>query len=121
MSKTVPLNASARVTLDASGNGQVSIGPANLRERWIAKNVAVATAQAVGSVVNDAACQIFYGSTSNLGDLIDSTLTGSSGDSTDAAASVGDIHNGQVITAVWAAGDAGAVAVISVFGTKTIP
>jgi hypothetical protein len=119
--RTVPLNTSARVTLNASGNGQASVGPANLRERWRVANVAITTAQVVGTVVNDAQCQIFYGSTNNLGDLIDSTLTGSTGDSTDAAASVGDIHNGQVITAVWTTGDAGAVAVISIFGTKTIP
>jgi hypothetical protein len=117
----VPLNTSATVTLNGSGNGQASVGPRNVRERWQIVNVAVATTQGAANVTNDAQCQIFYGNTSNLGQLIDTTLTGSSGDSTDAAASVGDIWQGQVITAVWTGGDANAVAVMSIFGTKTIP
>jgi hypothetical protein len=59
MSRVVPLNTSARVILNASGNGQASIGPAFPRETWRIENIAVATSQGALNVTNDAECQIF--------------------------------------------------------------
>jgi len=118
---TAPLNTSASVKFNGSGNGQASIGPTHTGEVWNVTSVAVATSQGAASVVNDAQCQIFLGAIATLGQLIDTTLTGSSGDTTDAVASAGPIYVGQVLTAVWTGGDANANATMSIFGTRNIP
>jgi hypothetical protein len=118
---TAPLNTFASVVLNSSGNGQVSLGPTATGETWQVTSIAVATNQGANNVTNDAQCAIYLGAIATVGQLIDTTLTGSSGDQTDSAASVGDIFVGQVVTAVWTGGDTGASATMSIFGTRNIP
>lgn len=121
MSITVPLNTFATVTFDGSGNGKAPAGPVHTGEVWHVASAAVATSQGAANVVKDAQCQLFLGAIATLGQLLDTTLTGSSGDTSDAPAAAGPIYPGQVITAVWTGGDAGAVATMSINGTREIP
>lgn len=114
MSTQLSLDTSAYTTLDASGNGQASCGPALPGVSWQPASIAVS----VSSNVNEAQCSVFLGIGPAPGSLLGATQTGSTGDSTDCSATV---WPGQELIAVWAGGDPGAIATMSVFGTKTVP
>jgi len=108
---------SASVTLDGSGNGTAKVGPASAREIWYPGNVHVAAN--IGDVTNEAQCIVYMGETVNPNNFRDGTLSGSSGDTTDALNS-DEVKSGQYIWAVWMNGDAGAQATMSVTGDKDI-
>jgi hypothetical protein len=109
--------ASAAVTLDSSGNGTAKVGPISAREIWYPANVHVAAN--IGNVTNEAQCIVYMGETVNPNNFRDGTLSGSSGDSTDAL-NADEIKIGQYIWAVWSNGDAGAQATMAVTGEKDI-
>ncbi len=69
--------------------------------------------------VKEAQCRIYVGPSPDPQYFVDATLSGSTGDSTDAVASQ-PVRLGSFIWAVWAGGDAGSVATLNVTGTKTI-
>lgn len=114
MSQDLSLQTSAQVTLDSHGNGTASCGPGLPGVSWQPSSVAVS----VSTAVSEAACSVYLGLTAQAGSLLGATQTGSSGDSTDCSAKV---WPGQELIAVWTGGDPGAIATMSVFGTKTVP
>ena len=108
------LDTSASVTLDASGNGTASTGP-QVAEYWDGLSVAVSVATAAA----EAGCSLYLGSGLSAGELLGQTATGSSGDTYQEASGDLLVQLGQKLTAVWKGGDPGALATMSVFGTKT--
>lgn len=113
----VPLDQSATVTLNGSGNGTAKLGPLTARETWYPSNVHVRTNQT--SVTNEATCAIYVGDQAITWNFRDTTFTGSSGDST-GKVSADRIRSGQYVWAVWTGGDAGAVAVLNVTGERDV-
>lgn len=113
----VPLNETGLVTLDAFGNGTVSIGPLSAREIWYPANAHVCTEET--TVTNEAVCQVYVGDTPIKPNFRDNTFTGSSGDSTDRV-SADIIRVGRYVWAVWTGGDPGSTAVLNVTGTRDI-
>lgn len=116
---TVTLNSYAPVTLDSSGNGTAQIGPASLRETWTVAMVHVKTNQAPADIVNEAQCFVYAGPDTSDQYFVDSTSSGSTGDSTDSAGAC-PLAVGEYIWAVWQGGDAGAQATVRVTGTKDL-
>jgi len=116
--RTVPLNESASVTLDGSGNGTARIGPDEPAARWLPTCASVS----VSTNVNEAKCLIYAGAAAVQQYFVDGTFSGSSGDSTDKVTGK-TIARTQLpyIWAVWTGGDPGSQATISVTGDKVIP
>lgn len=115
----VPLNLSNAVTLDGSGNGTVRLGPAGGSEVWTVAIVHVKTNQAPASIASEAQCFIYSGPLADDTAFVDSTSSGSTGDSTDSAAAW-PVSIGEWIWAVWHGGDAGAQGILRVTGTRDI-
>jgi hypothetical protein len=109
------LDVSASVVLDGNGNGICSVGPQIVREHWNPTNVAVSAT----SFVKDAQCNVYLGTTPTAGQLVLSTTTGSSGDSSGASGI--DMQPGQLLIAQWKGGDVGATATLHVNGTRLRP
>lgn len=109
--------ATNSVTLDGSGNGQVQVGPISAREIWYPSNAHVSANS--GSVTNEAQCLIYVGTSVGTNTFRDGTLSGSSGDSTDAI-NADEIRVGEYIFAVWIGGDPGATATLNVTGDKEV-
>lgn len=107
MTRTVPLNTSGTVKLNAAGAGTVSISPTGL-ETWYVTRVAVF----VSSNVLEPVAQVYVGSVAPA-NLLAGTYTGSL-DSSDENQT---ISPGQPLLCAWTGGDAGATATLSVFGT----
>lgn len=110
------LYESATVTLNGSGNGIARVGPLTAREIWYPQNAHVSANQ---NPVNQARCNIYVGDSVIQPNFRDATISGSSGDSTDRV-NADIVPKGQYIWAVWSGGDANAVAVLTVTGTKDI-
>lgn len=109
------LDVSASVTLDVNGNGTVSVGPSIVREHWQPTNIAVsATSAAI-----EAQCNVYLGTTPSASQLVLTTTTGSSGDSSGASGI--DMQPGQLLIAQWKGGDVGAIATLHVNGTRSRP
>lgn len=109
--------AFASCTLDSSGNGTAQVGPQSAREIWHPENVHVSAN--TGSVTNEAQCIVYAGQTVEPNNFRDGTLSGSSGDTTDAV-NADEIKIGEHIFAVWKNGDAGVQATMIVTGEKDI-
>jgi hypothetical protein len=123
------------VTLDGSGNGSASWTPgqpargggvgvgrlSGLTVTLTGVAVSVAPVGAAPAPVNQARCSVYlsYGiqSTSPVA-FQGTTVTGSTGD-TDTL--TGTLKPGDWVTAVWAGGDAGAVATMRILGTVNPP
>lgn len=114
MSTQLTLNASASVVLNAQGNGTASCGPALPGVSWQPTSIAVSAS----TNNSEAQCNVYLGLSAQAGSLLGATSTGSTGDSTDCSQTV---WPGQSLIAVWAGGDPGATATMSVFGTRTVP
>ncbi len=105
------LDEFARVTLNGSGNGTVSLGPRNSRQVWNVTNLAVFTT----STVNVPTATAYHG-TPSPGSSLGGTYDGNN-DSTGIAAM---LYPGQQLSVQWTGGDAGAVATVSLYGTLEI-
>jgi len=105
------------VTLNSSGNGIAQVGPISAREIWYPSNAHVSAN--IGNVTNEAQCIVYVGTTVEANNFRDGTLSGSSGDSTDAISS-DQVSMGEYVFAVWSGGDAGAIATLTVTGEKEI-
>lgn len=118
--KSYPLNVFARVTLDGSGNGIASIGPTRVREHWqpTAASVAVAPVPPATSVVKNATCKVFRGSSARADTFVSTTINGSTGDTCGLGGQ--DMQTGMQIFAQWIGGDAGGIATVNVIGEYTI-
>lgn len=110
----VPLNTSIPVKLDGTGAGTAKIGPIGARESWTPETVSVSAS----STTNEALCKIYIGDDTSQRNFVDGTFSGSSGDSTQNV--TGPIRLGQYVFALWTGGDAGAIATLTVIGTKDI-
>jgi hypothetical protein len=108
------LNASASVVLDGAGNGTASCGPGLPGVSWQPTSIGVSAT----SNASEAQCHVYLGLSAVAGALLGATSTGSTGDTTDCSQTV---WPGQNLIAVWAGGDPGATATMSVFGTRTVP
>jgi hypothetical protein len=108
--RELPLNAKAYVTLDANGNGTASTGPQSFREQWSG----VVAAVRVATNVNEAICSTYAPDATTF---CDATTWGSTGDSTQ---NVTTVQMGGNVFAVWSGGDPGAVATLTVTGTKQV-
>lgn len=116
MGATQPLpQPFAQVVLDGSGNGVASLGPVIARQHWQVLSASVKTTQPTGTVVNDAACDLYVGSNINQSTFVSHTITGSSGDTCGLGSQ--DIQPGMQVWAKWTGGDPGATAVVTVSGT----
>ena len=111
--RTLPLNAKAYATLDASGNGTASIGPLSPGEVWSGLTVAVS----VATNTAEATCRIYAGAGATPGYFADGTTWGSTGDSTN---NLGTVRVGGQVSAVWSGGDPGAKATMTITGTRTV-
>jgi carotenoid cleavage dioxygenase-like enzyme len=114
----VPIKgAFGNVTLTGTGSGMVKLGPLSARETWYPANAHVSAN--IGQVTNEAQCIIYVGTSVEANNFRDGTLSGSSGDSTDAI-SADIVPMGEYIFAVWSGGDAGAIATLTVSGEKEV-
>jgi len=111
---TGSLTLPVTVTLDVSGNGTVSAGPITAREVWHLTSVACS----VTTNSNEATFAIYVGDRVAPGNLRDQSFSGSSGDSSDRITD--PIKSGWKVWGVWAGGDPGAIATMSLTGTKDI-
>jgi hypothetical protein len=113
MSRTLSLQTYAVVTLDASGNGTVQIGPVIPGVTWQVTQVACYTT----SVQNNPQFNLY------LGDALPSnTLGGTYSGNNDANTGLAiTLRPGQYFTGQWAGGDAGAEATFTVIGTQLVP
>ena len=115
MARPLPLNVTASVTLDGSGNGTAQAGPSGTNEVWSVSNVSVSAS----SNTNEAICKIYAGVSANASSFMDGTTWGSTGDST---SNVGaSVYVGMQVFAVWSGGDSGARATMVITGTKMVP
>ena len=99
---------SQSVVLDGSGNGAVRLAPSgrDWTVRYIAVNVSTAVLEATAVVCQD-----------QIGDayIVDTSRTGSSGDTSD---TVHDVKDGFCLYVVWSGGDPGAIATVSYSGEE---
>lgn len=119
MSRQLSLGPKSRQTaLDGSGNGQAEDGPTSPGERWLVTGASVKAA----TNVLEAACSVYLApagpfNVSSAIQLLGATSTGSSGDSFGPSV---EVSPGQVLVAVWQAGDPGAIATLTYWGTRTV-
>ncbi len=109
--RQLPLNVTASVVLDASGNGTASVGPTAQGETWLAGYTAGVLTQET-AITSEAQCRVYCG-----GRFIGGTTWGSTGD---ASTTTPQLATGQVVEAQWTGGDPGATAVLDVTGTKSV-
>lgn len=109
---TEQLSVSIAVKLDASGNGQIAIGPEVAREYWEPTQINVSCF----SNVNESVCATFMGNGLTAVLPLGTTAQGSSGDSN----AIGGIilDNGRTIIAQWTGADPNTRATLSVYGTR---
>lgn len=112
---TLPLADSASVTLDGAGNGTARIGPAAHGVLW---RPTVASVK-VSTATRSPQCRIYVGDSATDANFVDGTYTGNQNSTSNLAGQ--EIRLGQYVIAVWAGGDAGAEATVSISGTKDIP
>lgn len=113
MSRTVALLASGQVTLNGSGNGQVTLGPSIPGDSWNPSGGACL-------VSSDNATPQFqcYLNVVGPGTFIGGSQTGNN----DTCAVGGlTLYTGMAIIGVWTGGDPGATATFNLSGTRTIP
>ena len=110
MARTLPLNLSVTGKLDGSGNGtSATLGPSASGETWQVTLISVKCS----TNASEAICSVFLN-----GALVGTTTWGSTGDS-DTGITL-PMAVGQVLTAQWTGGDAGATGTLTAMGTRTV-
>lgn len=99
---------------DGAGNGKVSTGPTSQGEIW---NPGYIASVHCSTRVREAQCRIYCGTDPSPQFFTDATTWGSTGDST---GNTPEIRVGQQVFGVWADGDPGAIAYLSVNGSRMI-
>jgi hypothetical protein len=115
MSMTVPLTASASVTLSGSGGGTVTLGPALPGVAWNPSSCAVLVQPASTTVVSQF---YLYNGPAQPGSFIGGTYTG---DNNSTGLTIPPMYAGSVLTGVWTGGNPGATATLTLTGTQDIP
>lgn len=103
---------SARVALNGSGDGSVTLGPVPAWERWTLARFVVATT-GTGDEIPEA---VVYQGTAEGGRILDSTYTGNA-DTSDFSTPI-DLPAGHFLTVVWSGGNPGATAVCELYGSR---
>lgn len=115
---TPPINLDviAPVTLDGSGNGTARLTPDGPNEHWHPTIVSVK----VSTNTLEAQCRIYSGPAPTDSWIVEGTLSGSTGDSTDhiTGHEISRTRGDPAIWAVWTGGDPGGTATVRVIGTK---
>jgi hypothetical protein len=111
--QSYPLDQSASVVLDGSGNGQCSLGPLLPHEHWQPGSAFVK----VTTNTNEASCVLASGTFPTSAQQVAQTSKGSSGAT---ATLSGDLPTGYRIWATWKGGDAGATATLHLTGSRTM-
>lgn len=114
MQGTAPLSTFKFVTLDASGNGTVSLGPTGFGELWTQIVVSVHASTNIA----EATCRVYTGPSADAQYLSDATTNGSTGDASSSIPPA--VPTGQNITAVWSGGDPGATAYLTLSGVRLV-
>jgi hypothetical protein len=109
------LPGSVTAVLNGAGAGTARTGPSGARETWYPTNAAVSCSTNVA----EAQCRIYVGDQPIPSNLVDSTLSGSTGDATGRVGAA-PVTLGRYVWAVWTGGDPGAVATLSVTGTRDL-
>lgn len=104
------LDTGGSTVLDSNGNGVVILTPSNAHEDWTITNTVVQ----VSSDNNEPQCRTYVGA-ATTNNIQDTTYTGSN----DSSNTVITVSAGTYFQVVWAGGDVGAVASVSVSGTVT--
>lgn len=116
--RSLPLNVKAYATLDGSGNGTASVGPLSPGEQWASGDAGVLTAAvSVATNASEATCKTYAGAAATPGYFADATTWGSTGDSTQ---NLRTVKVGGQVFAVWTGGDPGALATLTVTGTRKV-
>lgn len=103
-----PFSNSARVVLDATGSGTANLGPGGVD--WIVRTTTVSASTSV----LQAQANTYHGGVSPA-NLVDGTLSGSSGDTSD---TVMLLQPGDQLYCVWSGGDPGATAFMRCAGVS---
>jgi hypothetical protein len=118
--RTVPLTEYASVTLNASGNGTIALGPTRHANVWHPASTAISTTGSLTTnFIAGATCSVYCGALVNPVSFVDSTY-----DVTGAASSVIDgqvVYVGQRVFAVWQGATPLCVATLIVYGTQDRP
>lgn len=111
--RTIPLEQSATITLNANGYGLATITPP-VTEQWDISTVSVTST----SSTKVPTIRLYLGQGPNQSDFIDGSYNGNQ--------NVSDVLSGRPIPpgikllAEWAKGDANAIATVTVRGKKTV-
>lgn len=122
MVRKVALNESASSVLDGTGAATVQMRPEGTNEYWYPEtaHAKVLTAGAVNPP--EATCRIYVGPSATDPYFVDSTGSGSFGDSTDRVSGhVVGRHQEPYVWGVWTGGEPGATATLNVVGSKVMP
>jgi hypothetical protein len=122
MSRTLNLSQSASVTLDSNGNGTVSVGPGVPGHIWMPQSVTISQTGAFPETGNSAEIpivSIYSGNSTDAANLVDATYQVLGAASSVISGQV--IYPGQNISAVFQYGNAGALATITVSGSRQVP
>jgi hypothetical protein len=108
----IPLNKGTTITLDATGSGTVTLGPTVGPPRWHVTRVAIRTSR---PGLRPVPTFTLYVDSADANGYHDSTYDGSrDGSDVDLR-----LLKGQQLIGVWAGGQAGDVATMSVYGEAT--
>jgi hypothetical protein len=117
-----PVNANSGAVYTAAiggqGNGTASLGPGGHGITWTLGTISVRTAQTVAT--GTCQCTIYVGDDTSPVNFLDSTFSGDTGDSTDAANGQ-QIRLGKYVFAVWSGGVANDIATLTLTGTMEVP
>lgn len=111
------LNENADTALDGAGNGTLRMRPFGGGETWLPAAVSVKCS----TNATEAQCKVYVGPTATDPYFLDSTLSGSTGDSTDRVKGLQVDTHGSYLWAVWTGGDPGAIATMTVTGHREVP
>jgi hypothetical protein len=119
--RTVALNESASAVLNGAGGATIQMRPDGPHERWMPTG-ASAKVQTAGAVnPPEAVCRVYVGAAPTDDNFVDSTASGSFGDSTDRVTGHVIARTAEpYIWGVWTGGEPGATATLTVTGTKVV-
>lgn len=115
--RTLTFTRSAVITLDGTGGGIAELGPTLPGEVWQPSSAAISmTGNAPAGV---ATCLLYAGNGVSASTLVDSTYQVTGAASSMLSGQV--LYPGQQVFAVWSGGNPGAIATLTVTGTRTVP
>lgn len=117
MTAQVPLSDFVQITLDGSGGGTARLGPRAHGQVW--KPTVASIKMAGPTPAGLATCFVYAGGYVGDANFVDSTYDVNN-DSTDRVTGQA-LALGQYVFAVWSGGNPGALATLTVNGTKEIP